>query len=157
MKKLVLALLVLAMVLSMTACSSKEPTLTSVLDYPISSDSLSECKKFLKDCGYEVESAANNVISFKGSVWNGYASLDFPAAVTLDYNSFQSDVSFEDALESAQAELKAACGEPYATDTNKMLGMTMEFYSYNDKLVHVSIISSGMNSLSITVMAAPAK
>lgn len=156
MKKIIMVLLMLAMILTMTACS-KEPTLTGVLDYPIGSKSVSECKKFLKSCGYEVESATEEIINFKGGAWNGFASMSFPYGVTLTYNQFLSDSSFEDTLKATQEELKAACGDPYSSDTNTMLKATTEFYSYNDKVIHMFISNGPMQSISITILPAPTK
>lgn len=153
MKKMIIALLVLALMLTMTACG-KEPTVTGLLDYPLGSD-VSECKKFLKNCGFEVESATDEYINFKGDAWRGTASMSFPYSVTLNYDQFQAKESFEDTLKAVQAELKAACGEPYSSDTNTMLRMTGEFYSYGNKVIYVSVITSAMGSLTITMMPAP--
>lgn len=155
MKKFILALLVLAMVLSMTACSSKEPTLTSVLDYPLASQSLSEGKRFLKNCGYEIESVDDDCIIFNGGIWKGYA---YTTSVSLNDNQFGTqDTSFEDFVKSVQAELKAACGEPYSSSTNTTLNMTTEFYSYNDKVIAISIISSPITDINISILPAPSK
>ena len=156
MKKVIAALLLLSMILTLTACG-KEPSVTDLLDYPIGSKSVSECKKFLKNCGFEVESATDAYINFKGDAWSGIASMSFPYSVTLNYNQFLAKGSFEDTLKTVQAELKAACGEPYASDTNTMLKMTTEFYSYGDKVIHVAVTTSPMNSIGITMMPAPSK
>ena len=155
MKKWIVMLLALTLVMGLAGCA-KEPTLAAVIkDYPIEAASVNECTKFLKSNGFKVESAEGETIIFDGGNWDGFASTGFPRSVSLNCNTFAVGSEYEAFVESAIREIKGVCGEPYSSRTDSQLGMTTEFYSYDNKVIHVAIITSGMKSLSITVMQAP--
>ena len=151
MKKIIVILLALALLLSLCSCG-KTPAIADLMDYPLGAGSLDECEKFVKSCGYKVESKSEQGIMFTDGTWSGYASL---GSVSLDFYSFQNaDADFDATADAVRAELKSLCGEPCAGDFNNMFNQTSEWYTTGDKVIYFSIYH-GMENMSVTIMPAP--
>ena len=150
MKRTIGLILVLVMLLSMTACG-KTPAFKDLMNYPAAPTDLKACESFLKSCGYEIEYVNEKGITFTDGYWTGYG---FTNAVSLTYLYHgKDDADFEKEVSAARAMIQELCGQPYSSRESQQTYFRMlhEFYSYEGKVVTLTVNYSTSNMIDIAI------